>query len=399
LSTAEPLTSWAILALAAKIINRSSRNDPADHVLRTALREHGGLSPYESAEISHSVFSYYRWHGWLNERHPLERQIEQAREWARRRIDQPEGFDARELEAKAIPNWVKAEVPAHPAWLRTLQDEPRLWLRSGPKNSDELAHRFSLECSPHILGAMTLKGNQDLFKSPEFHAGEFEIQDIASQAVGWVCHPEPGQTWWDACAGEGGKTLHLSDLMHNKGLIWATDRSKRRLAVLKRRAGRAGCFNYRTAEWDGSAKLPTKTRFDGILVDAPCTGLGTWARNPHARWTVTPDDLRELAEIQTQLLNNSARNLKEGGRLIYAVCTLTRRETTAVADAFQAAHPDFVPQEFANPFSPKSPKSARQLWWPDETGGNGMFVAVWRRQASNPGPEPTSDSLPLLPKA
>ena len=83
--------------------------------------------------------------------------------------------------------------------------------------------------------------------------------------------------------------------MQGRGLLWASDRAAWRLKQLKLRAARAQCFNYRVAEWNGGAKLPTKTRFDGVLLDAPCSGLGTWQRNPHARWTVTPDDVRELA--------------------------------------------------------------------------------------------------------
>ncbi len=131
--------------------------------------------------------------------------------------------------------------------------------------------------------------------------------------------------------------------MGNKGLLWATDRHPKRLETLKRRAGRAKLFNYRTALWDGSPKLPTKTKFDGILVDAPCSGVGTWQRNPHARWATSPDDVRELAATQRALLDAVAGSLKPGGRLIYSVCTLTRSETTAIADAFTAAHPELDP--------------------------------------------------------
>src|SRR5205823_5977071 len=130
--------------------------------------------------------------------------------------------------------------------------------------------------SPALPEALVYEGETDLFRTPEFHAGEFEIQDLSSQAVGWLCDPKPGETWWDACAGEGGKLLHLSDLMQNKGLIWASDRAAWRLQKLKRRTARAKVFNYRAALWDGGAKLPTKTKFDGVLVDAPCSGLGTW---------------------------------------------------------------------------------------------------------------------------
>src|SRR5690606_4933636 len=195
-----------------------------------------------------------------------------------------------------------------------------------------------------------------------------------AQLVGHACAPRPGETWWDACAGEGGKLLHLADLMGNKGVIWASDRNERRLQVAKRRAGRAQVFNYRIAPWDGAARLPTRTRFDGILVDAPCSGVGTWQRNPHARWRTTPDDVRELAATQRRLLEHAAAGLKPHGRLIYAVCTLTRSETSAVAEAFTAAHPELAPYPLfrpqIRPFSaaaaaspvPDAPGSQLRLW-------------------------------------
>jgi 16S rRNA (cytosine967-C5)-methyltransferase len=204
------------------------------------------------------------------------------------------------------------------------------------------------------------------------------LQDISSQAVGLICNPQPGETWWDACAGEGGKLLHLSDLMENKGLIWASDRAEWRLKHLKRRAGRAKAFNYRAVLWNGGAKPPTKTKFNGVLVDAPCSGVGTWQRNPHARWTTTPNDVKELAEVQKQLLSNVVPSIKPGGKLIYAVCTLTKSETTEVAEHFEQQHPDFKALELPNPLNPKAPSS--RIWiWPQESWGNGMFVSAWRR--------------------
>ncbi len=151
-----------------------------------------------------------------------------------------------------------------------------------------------------LADTLEYRGRSDLFRTRHFHAGEFEVQDLNSQAVGLICGPQPGETWWDACAGEGGKTLHLSDLMENRGLIWASDRAAWRLAKLKRRAARAGVFNYRAVTWDGGPRLPTKTKFDGVLVDAPCSGIGTWHRNPHARWTTTAEDVKELSEVQQQ---------------------------------------------------------------------------------------------------
>ncbi|HWZ94379.1 MAG TPA: RsmB/NOP family class I SAM-dependent RNA methyltransferase [Opitutaceae bacterium] len=229
------------------------------------------------------------------------------------------------------------------------------------------------------LTALRYAGEKDLFRTPEFQAGAFEIQDLASQFVGHACAPQPGETWWDACAGAGGKTLHLADLMQNRGLVWASDRSARRLTALKQRTARAKIFNYRTALWDGSARLPTKTKFDGILLDAPCSGVGTWQRNPHARWTTTPNDVSELAAIQLQLLNHAASALKPGGRLIYSVCTLTRSETTAVAEAFATAHPELEPQPLFGSGS-EAPSSQLTIL-PHEINANGMFIAGWKRRS------------------
>jgi 16S rRNA (cytosine967-C5)-methyltransferase len=145
-------------------------------------------------------------------------------------------------------------------------------------------------------------------------------------------------------------------------------------------------FNYRTAAWDGGAKLPTKTQFHGVLIDAPCSGVGTWQRNPQARWTVTPSDVRELSEIQRQLLVNASAAVRPGGRIIYAVCTLTHSETDAVADFCSQRLPGFEPLPL--PALPNAPQEASARKWilPQQFGGNGMFVAAWRRAPSSSDP-------------
>ena len=164
--------------------------------------------------------------------------------------------------------------------------------------------------------------------------------------------------------------------MENKGVIWATDRHTGCLATLRKRASRARTFNYRVVTWNGGPFLPTKTKFDGILVAALCSGIGTWQRNPHARWTTTEKDVKELGEIQLQLLENTHKALKPGGRLIYAVCTITRQETTDIVRAFSAAHPELEPMPLA---SLGSEKSALFLW-PQQLDANGMFIAAWRKK-------------------
>ncbi|MFM8469503.1 MAG: RsmB/NOP family class I SAM-dependent RNA methyltransferase [Limisphaerales bacterium] len=357
----------------------SSRERPADAELRRVLHATHGLSKEETAQASQAVFAYYRWFGWLDTSLKLESQIRSATEHAANFAHAPHTYRDADLLARTLPVWVNDALPMTAPWLRKIQAAPKLWLRVRPGRLQAIAQVLGYSRTSALPDALAYEGEENLFRTPEFHAGEFEIQDIASQAVGLVCAPRPGQTWWDACAGEGGKLLHLSALMGGKGLIWASDRAEWRLKKHKLRTARAKCFNYRAALWDGGAKLPTKTRFDGVLLDAPCTGLGTWQRNPQARWTTTPDDVRELAAVQTQLLNHVAPSVKPGGKLVYSVCTLTRVETERVAAAFEAAHPEFAPLPTANPFHTNETPRAQHFLWPQETGGGGMFIAAWQR--------------------
>ena len=370
--------------IAARIVKQASVAKPADFVLRVALREEKGLPRATAGQVSRAVFAYFRWRGWLNPNDPMERQLAQGLELAERFHISPQSFGDDEL-ARAVPEWAGGAMEISPAWLRTLQTEPRLWLRAKQGQGEILAQKLG-ECwipdAAAFADAVEYQGGEDLFRTPEFQAGEFEIQDISSQAVGLLCDPKPGETWWDACAGEGGKMLHLSDLMQNKGLIWASDRAARRLQLLKRRAGRAKCFNYRAALWDGGPGPPTKTRFGGVLVDAPCSGVGTWQRNPHARWTTTPEDVRELAEIQKQLLAHVAGSVKPDGKLIYAVCALTRAETVGVVDWFNREIQGFEPLPLPGIWRAEQSllTSDTVTIWPQELGSNGMYVAGWKRR-------------------
>jgi 16S rRNA (cytosine967-C5)-methyltransferase len=354
---------------AAQIIRSVSEHERADSALRLYFERHRYLSPREKRDISHSVFVYFRWLSWLDAKASPQMRVAQAMELQERFTKNPTSIKAEALAVRAVPTWLASEMELPADYLRQLQRDPALWLRARPGQADALAKSlFACERTEHALDALRFTGTQDLFRTDQFKNGEFEIQDLASQLVGLACAPKPGETWWDACAGEGGKMLHLADQMQNKGLVWASDRHTGRLETLKRRAARAKLFNYRTAVWDGGAKLPTKTKFDGILLDAPCSGVGTWQRNPQARWTTTPDDVRELAATQLALLNHVAGSLKPNGRLVYSVCTLTRSETTAVADAFTAAHPELN----AEP---------RHTIWPQKVNANGMFIAAWRKPA------------------
>lgn len=368
-----------ILVTACKIIRQADRRHPADAVLRETFKRLRVFNAKETREITEAVFAYFRWRGFLGNSEVTQNQLVEVGDIARRFANEPASFSAAEFRAKVVPEWAAEEVEANDEWFRVLQGEPNLWLRAKRGQGKELAKKLGRARIGVIPDALLYEGDEDLFRLPEFHAGEFELQDISSQAVGFICSPQPGETWWDACAGEGGKLLHLSDLMENKGLIWASDRAEWRLKHLKRRAGRAKAFNYRAVLWNGGAKPPTKTKFDGVLVDAPCSGVGTWQRNPHARWTTTPEDVKELAEVQKQLLANVAPSIKPDGKLIYAVCTLAKSETTQVAEHFDKQYPDFKALGVPNPLNPNAPASSRVWIWPQDSGGNGMFVAAWRR--------------------
>lgn len=372
-----------LLAIAASVIAKADRERPADGVLRTKLKEAKGISREDGRTISEAVFAYYRWMGWLDRKQPIPAQIKRAVELSAAYQKNPTGIPEGEMK-QAIPEWARGEVEVSPEWLRALQRAPTLWLRARPGKGRGLAERLG-ECRVGVGGlpeeVLRYEGREDLFRTPEFHAGEFELQDVSSQVVGLVCNPQPGETWWDVCSGEGGKLLHLADLMQNKGLVWASDRAEWRLQKLKRRAARAKVFNYRPVLWNGGAKLPTKTKFDGILVDAPCSGTGTWQRNPQGRWTTVLQDVRELAEVQKQLLANAVAALKPGGKLIYSVCTLTRSETTQVAEVVTARFADLKPLALKNPFKRNEPEE-KALWlWPQEIGGNGMFICGWQKQS------------------
>ena len=372
------------VGLPERIITACDRDNPADRVLREYLKAERDMMPSDARAISQTVFNYFRWRGWLDPDSPLNLQIRKARELAANFIADTASFSDASLVERVAPEWLRDEMDLTPTWARSIQMEPNLWLRAHREQAKALAESLGAAKSSKVIAdAVQYQGEEDLFRREEFQAGEFEIQDIASQAIGWLCAPKPGETWWDACAGEGGKTLHLSALMENKGLIWSSDRAEWRLRTLKRRAARAKVFNFRSVVWNGENKPPTNTKFDGVLVDAPCSGVGTWQRNPHARWTTNPQDVAELSAIQQRLLGLAATGVKPGGKLFYVVCTLTRSETARVAAEFNHKFQgEFEPLTLSKQWEnhAHASKDGGLTIWPQDLGGNGMFIAAWHRK-------------------
>ncbi len=367
------------IEIAAELITMASDGRPMDQLLRSEFKRRKGLPRRDTRLIAGIIQAYYRWLGWLPATGSVVERADEAMAWEHDYLAEPESFSDTDLLEKSAPAWIREEMEFTPDFARALQSKPVLWLRARPGQARALSDNLP-ECEPHEprwRDAVIYSGWEDLFRNDMFQRGVFEIQDLNSQAIGWLCAPKEGEVWWDCCAGEGGKLLHLSDLMGNRGLIWASDTTEWRLEILRRRAARAGIFNYRAVLWKDEAKPPTKTKFDGVLVDAPCSGIGTWQRNPQRRWTTAAETIGRLAELQSKLLGVASGSVKPSGKLVYSVCTLSRRETTGVVAKFEEEHPEFQRVEEPNPWSGQ--KQREQWFWPQQTRGNGMFAAVWRR--------------------
>ena len=188
-------------------------------------------------------------------------------------------------------------------------------------------------------------GKPALQKHPLFIDGSFEVQDEGSQLLGYLVQPRRGELVVDFCAGAGGKTLQLGAMMRSTGRLYAFDVSERRLAKLKPRMARAGLSNVHPVliahERDAKVKR-LAGKADRVLVDAPCSGLGTLRRNPDLKWRQSPESVAEMTLKQQAILEAASTLVKPGGRLVYATCSLLADENDAVVDTFLAAHPDFV---------------------------------------------------------
>ncbi len=222
---------------------------------------------------------------------------------------------------------------------------------------------------------------------PMLRTGEVEIQDEGSQLVAMLVDARPGERGVDFCAGAGGKTLAIATQMKNKGHVIACDVSEGRLKRAAERFRQAGLHNIQarllSSETDKWIKRH-KGGFDRVLVDAPCSGTGTWRRNPDARWRAHEEaGLGKLVALQARILASAARLVKPGGRLVYATCSLLLEENEEQVAAFLAAHPHFkvVPLREAAPGMISSAHSDYLSLTPAQHDTDGFFAAVMQREA------------------
>ena len=182
-----------------------------------------------------------------------------------------------------------------------------------------------------------------LRKSACYREGLIRIQDEASQLISRLVAPESGERLLDLCAGSGGKTLHLAALMGNGGSITAVDLQSERLRMLREEAERLGVMIVETRRGDAAVPIESfRETFDRVLLDAPCSGLGTLRRNPEIRWRIAPADLNRCMELQNLLLASAAEYVRPGGRLVYSVCTVTPEENEMVIGKFLKNRSDFI---------------------------------------------------------
>jgi 16S rRNA (cytosine967-C5)-methyltransferase len=218
-----------------------------------------------------------------------------------------------------------------------------------------------------------------------FLSGALEVQDEGSQLLGLLVAPRRRDLVVDFCAGAGGKTLLLADLMQSHGRLYAYDTSDRRLANLKLRAARAGLSNVQSqligSEQDARLRR-LRAKADRVLVDAPCSGFGTLRRNPDLKWRQTPASIAEMSAKQASILEAAARLVRLGGRLVYGTCSLLREENEDVVDAFLAAQRDFslrpAAEVLAHARVPLDTGDYLRVS-PHEHGCDGFFAAVLQR--------------------
>ena len=206
-------------------------------------------------------------------------------------------------------------------------------------------HKIDAMPTPWSPIGVRLRGKPGLSRDPLFLSGKFEVQDEGSQLLGFLLAPKRHDMVVDFCAGAGGKTLLLGAMMNSQGRLYAFDISEKRLANLKLRYKKSGLSNLhpQLIAHENDQKIKRLAgKIDRVLVDAPCSGLGTLRRNPDLKFRQSPESLAELTQKQASILASASKLLKPGGRLVYATCSLLPQENGQIVDTFLAAHPGFA---------------------------------------------------------
>ena len=371
----------ALFAHAEAVLGQLLRFDhPADAVVSRYFREHRQLGHADRAFVAETVFAVLRrgrsiearCAGQLSDRRRLLATLAVVRGWSQRELApvlkaNEEGWLA-EVKAMSDADWpaaVRCDLPDWlyerlavqfgadevPALARAMNQSAPLDLRVNTLKTDRdtLLAKLAADdiaAQPGALSplAVRLRDKPALAKHTLFLDGAFEVQDEGSQLLGFLLEPKRGEMVVDFCAGAGGKTLLLGALMRNTGRLYAFDVSDKRLANLKPRLARSGLSNVHPARIEHERDQKIKRlagKADRVLVDAPCSGLGTLRRNPDLKWRQDEQSIAELTVKQASILDAASTLVRPGGRLVYATCSLLAEENDAIVAAFREKHPDF----------------------------------------------------------
>ncbi|MFN3304902.1 MAG: RsmB/NOP family class I SAM-dependent RNA methyltransferase [Roseateles sp.] len=416
----------ALLELCAELIGAVNKLDaPADATVSAFFRQHKHLGPRERASLAETAYALLRER--LKFQHlaqsgsgPVARRLAilawrgnagflrgalkpNESQW----LDQVQAIDAQSLSPKLrhnLPDWLVEPLQARLgdaefwALAAALNEPAPLDLRVNTlklKREEAQAQlkAASIEALPTPYSPLGLRvdGKPALNKLDIFTSGGVEVQDEGSQLLALLLAPKRGEMVVDFCAGAGGKTLALGAAMRNTGRLYAFDVSGHRLDALKPRLARSGLSNVYPAQIaherdDRIKRLAGK--IDRVLVDAPCSGLGTLRRNPDLKWRQSPQAVTELQAKQRAILASAARLVKPGGRLVYATCSLLDAENEVIAAEFAAAHPDFRPLDAAELLAKAQVERAAELvdggtlrLWPHRHATDGFFAIAWERAA------------------
>ena len=351
---------------------------PADAVLGRYFRERHALGPHDRAFVAEAVFGVLRRKELFDHVAPQATPRQLVLLWLARiagfssreltplcKADEIQWLNATRSQAAALPLNVEADLPQ---WIvdrlllqhdddfirklgHALQDPAPLDLRVNTIRSNRDAVLAALNAGgieavamPFSPIGIRVKGKPSINRNPLYTSGAIEVQDEGSQVLGYLLAPRRSDLVVDFCAGAGGKTLMLGALMHSQGRLYAFDVSQKRLDNLKPRLKRSGLSNLHPLVFAHENDTKVKRlagKIDRVLVDAPCSGLGTLRRNPDLKYRQSPQSVAELVVKQAAILKAAARLVKPGGRLVYATCSLLAAENQDIIGSFLGTHPEF----------------------------------------------------------
>ena len=415
----------ALLELATDLLHQVLRFDaPADGIVSDFFRKHRDLGQRERHTLAETTYNVLRHRalyqhlaqsgsgemerrlallGWQGNDGFLRAALsEREQQW----LEKLKSVDRAALPEKLrhnLPEWLAEPLHASLGddfWplVQSLNEPAALDLRVNTFKAkrDEVRAEFAkanidAQPTPYSPWGLRIQGKPALHKLEPFTQGSVEVQDEGSQLLALMTDAKRGEMGVDFCAGAGGKTLALGASMRNTGRLYAFDTSGHRLAALKPRLARSGLSNVypvQIAHERDERINRLAGKIDRVLVDAPCSGLGTLRRNPDMKWRQSPESIAELKVKQAAILESAARLLKPGGRLVYATCSLLEDENEAIANIFSEAHArDFQPLSARELLEKAHVEHADSLvrdeflrLWPHRHGTDGFFAAAWERR-------------------